>query len=89
MNGPYGVCCDTLTFAGKLGPIIMTCEYSGAVKLLDYEGNVLQTHGTAGSGPKQLFNPWGVTTDPAGRILVCDQSNYRVMSIDGDSWVLL
>jgi hypothetical protein len=44
------------------------------------------THGLGDGGPATkagLFEPWGVTIDPAGDLFIADTSNDRVREVTG------
>ena len=74
-NHPWNVTCGVISGFNDNKPVIAVSESGAcAVKLLDFTGNLLHTFG--GSG--KLNQPWGVSPGPGGRLLVCDQYNYRV-----------
>ena len=62
-------------------PVIVVSDFNNnTVQLLDLYGAHLHTYGSYGDGDGQLDSPCGVIADPAGRIIVCDYGNTRVMS---------
>ena len=40
--------------------------------------------GTEGSGPKQMYHPWGVAIDKQGRMYVADTNNHRIQVYASD-----
>ena len=69
--------------------VIVSDRRNHCIKVLDYDGRPLHTYGKEGNkgqGEGQLSGPFGVCTDPGGRIIVCDWSNNRVVSFwsEGD-----
>ena len=63
------------------GPhIIVSDGDNDCVKVLDMAGNLIHTYGSSGESLGHLSDPRGVCTDKAGRILVCDYKNRRVVA---------
>lgn len=54
-------------------------KFSGAgAAVTDGSGGHLLKWGAVGSGPGQMNGPWGVGTDAAGDVYVCDTNNDRI-----------
>jgi len=88
---PFNVCCDQSTNQGETKPVIYVSDFSNhCIKVLDMSGKLLHVYGKEGKhgqGEGELNCPWGVCTDPAGRIIAGDT---RVVSFwregDQDKW---
>ncbi|HLY74020.1 MAG TPA: hypothetical protein VKU80_07860 [Planctomycetota bacterium] len=86
MNGPKHLSCD------KDGNVLIADTESYAVRLYSpADGKIRRVAGTgkkgsagAGGAPDQveLNRPHGATIDPAGRIVICDSENNRVLRIE-------
>ena len=96
-NGPYNIHSCQFTSGGVNNPVIIVSNQgTHCIKVLGMSGHLLHTYGKegqAGQGDEELYWPWGVYTDPGGRIIVCDWSNSRVVSFwsegDKDKWEVL
>ena len=97
LSSPFNVHCGLITCKCEATPVIVVSNYSNhCIKVLDMSDHLLHTYGKegqAGQGEGELSYPWGVCTDPGGRIIVCDQANNRVVSFwcksDKDKWLIL
>ena len=87
---PYNVHSCEFTSGGVTKPVIVVSDCNNhCIKVLDLSGHLLHTYGKEGKsgwGDGELHNPYGVCTDPGGRIIVGDRDNYRVVSFwsEGD-----
>ena len=45
-------------------------------------GEFVKVIGGIGSGPQQFANPWSLTIDANGRLLVSDTGNHRIQVFD-------
>ena len=96
-NHPYNVHSCQFTSGGVTKPVIIVSDYiNHCIKVLDMSGHLVHTYGKegkAGPGYGELYCPYGVCTDPGGRIIVCDRANNRVVSFwsqgDKDKWEVL
>ena len=81
---PFNVHSCQFTSGGVTKPaIIVSNYYSDCIKVLGMSGHLLHTYGMegqAGQEDGELYGPWGVCTDPGGRIVVGVWYNYRVVS---------
>ena len=59
--------------------IIVSDSGNCCIAILSSTGDFIRQLGTKGSGDKQLQNPGSVCVDPQGRLVVCDNSNKRVV----------
>ena len=48
------------------------------VVILDKEGELIRSFGSAGSQPGQFDEPWGLSVDKEGRIIVADSGTHRI-----------
>ena len=89
-SNPKNVRSCQFTSGGVTKPVIVVSNCSNhCIKVLDMSGHLLHTYGKegkSGQGDGELYHPWGVCTDPGGRIIVGDYYNYRVVSFwsEGD-----
>ena len=96
-NGPWHVSSGQFISGTDTNPVVIVSDCDNhCIKVLDYDGRLLHTYGKEGNpgqGYGQLNDPFGVYTDPGGRIIVCDYSNNRVVSFwregDKDKWETL
>ena len=76
LNAPMNLAYD----GGGTIPAIMVSDHNNhCVKVFTTEGQRIQVYGSKGTDDAQLHNPCGVCVDSAGRILVCDWGNHRVV----------
>ena len=75
---PLAVHCD-LDFNTDKPVIFVSCHGDNCVKVLDYTGTLLHTY--TGTIHQRLPRPYGMCTDPEGRLLVCDYGNKRVVAL--------
>ena len=82
---PLAVHCDLDLNTDK--PVIFVSNHGdNCIKVLDYTGTLLHTYTGKSTGIKPLCSPYGMCTDPEGRLLVCDCGDKRVVAfwqIDG------
>lgn len=58
-------------------------EYgAGRVSKFDLQGKLLGRFGAPGTGRGQFSTPWGISVDHAGRVLVADTGNRRVVRLN-------
>jgi iron(III) transport system ATP-binding protein len=72
---PYGI---------SLGPdnSLWLIEYGGCrVTKMSLDGKILGRYGTAGYGPGQFANPWGIAVNSKGHVFVGDTGNRRVVEL--------
>ena len=69
-------------YVDRQGRVVVVVSDSdrGDVQLLDLYGNHLHTYGSKGREDGQLMSPHAVVADEAGRVIVCDWGNRRVVS---------
>ncbi|KAI8495200.1 hypothetical protein Bbelb_271860 [Branchiostoma belcheri] len=82
--------CNIVTFSGgqvrylkhvtvdKKGNIFITSDRDSRVYKYDKNGNYISSFGSPGTEAGDLSNPYGITVDILGRVLVADQFNSRV-----------
>ena len=78
----------------EVKPAIFVCNnLINCINIFDLGGKLLKTYSKEGNGDIELNRPIGACTDPGGRIIVCDQLNYRILSIwsegSQDKWEIL
>ncbi|MFQ5572117.1 MAG: 6-bladed beta-propeller, partial [Rhodothermales bacterium] len=66
----------------SFGDLLVADAGNNRIQVFDPDYNVKFTFGELGSDPGQLFIPFGIAVDPAGRILVADALNNRVQVFD-------
>ena len=90
-KGPYNISSGQYTKGGVVYPVIIVSVcYNHCIEVLDMSGHLLHTYGKKGrygQGDGELQHPWGVCTDPGGRLIIGDTSNYRVMSVCNENGV--
>lgn len=64
---------------GPTGDFYVVEYGAGRVTRFDAEGRFLGRCGQTGTGPGELFTPWGLTVDTRGRVLVADTGNRRIV----------
>ena len=57
---------------------------SSQIMILDKEGHLIRSFGSAGSQPGQFNKPCGLTVDGEGRIIVADTHNDRIQVFNDD-----
>ena len=87
-NNPFNVSSGQYTPGRVVYPVItVSNHHSHCIQVLDMSGHLLHTYGKEGQqgqGDGELQYPWGVCTDPGGRLIIGDTNNYRVMSVWGE-----
>lgn len=82
----------TATAVSPDGRLYVSDGYANAaVHVYSPEGELLETWGSPGSGRGEFITPHAVAIDPAGRVLVADRDNDRVLIFDAsgeqlDEW---
>ena len=83
-SNPRNVRSCQFTSGGVTKPVIIVSDHNNhCVKVLDMSGHLLHTYGKegkSGQGDGELHSPWGVCTDPGGRIIVAEYNTGRVGS---------
>jgi len=64
--------------------IYISDVYTGCVKKISTEGDLLLKWGTDGSGNGQFFKPAGIAKDNVGNIYVSDSLNHRIQKFSPD-----
>ena len=73
-NNPWTVCGISLD-------LCVNDHRNNCIKQLDLSGKSLRVYGERERADQGgLTRPWGMCTDPAGRLLVCDRDNSRIVS---------
>ena len=85
---PLAVHCGIYPDIGGDQPLILVADYGhNCIKVLNIKGTLLHTYISKSIGVAPLSGPYGMCTDPEGRLLVCDCGNKRVVvalwQIDG------
>lgn len=58
---------------------LLTCSKSNQrIQKFDEEGHFITKWGSPGTGNGELSNPWGITVDPQGNVVVCDASYVHI-----------
>ena len=89
-NEPYSVCVGDINGSTT----IVVSDYSNdTIYLYSVSGELKRTYGPETHPLEILCGPWGVSVDRSGRVVVCDDGNYRVLRVwsdkDGDHWECL
>lgn len=74
LNSPNGI-------LARDNDLIVLDGNDDKILLLDYNGNILKTVGTTGSGPLEFSNPTAITTH-GNKIYIVDGKNDRVQILD-------
>jgi DNA-binding beta-propeller fold protein YncE len=61
---------------------VYVCEWGGGrIRRFSNDGVLKASWGEHGKKPGQLANPWAITLDRSGRVLIADSDNHRVQAI--------
>lgn len=61
---------------------LFVVEYGGnRVSHLSADGRLLGRFGSVGTGDNQFSTPWGIAVDSAGRVIVADTGNRRIVEL--------
>ena len=78
VEGPQGVAIN------HRGEAMVTVEGGHCVSVFATDGKKLRSFGRCGSRPGQFLNPWGITMDGEGNILVADTENHRIQKFSAE-----